>query len=91
MAPNDKRDHGSAFQSPHVDSGRRHDWGPGRPRLSRALVLAMLADTTKTLAEIANITGYSESWLQTLGAMHEIARPRGGDRRSAQYRARKCA
>lgn len=69
---------------------RRREWGPTRPKLSRAEVLARLADTSRTLVEIGAELGYSRNWLQTIASMHEIARPRGGDRRSPEARARFC-
>lgn len=69
-------------------TARRHSWGPGRPRMDHARLLAMLADFSKTIPELARETGYSRNWLQTLASAHEIARPRGGDRKSRTVRSR---
>lgn len=66
----------------------RREWGPSKPKISRADVLARLADTSITLRELAVDLGYSRNWLQTIASMHEIVRPRGGDRRSPAARAR---
>lgn len=67
---------------------RRRDWGPTKPRLDRNHVLARLADYSVTLGELARELGYSESWLQHLGSMQGLNRPRGGDRRSPAAKAR---
>lgn len=67
---------------------KRREWGPTKPKLDRNYVLDRLADHSRTLEELGRELGYSASWLQHLGSMYELNRPRGGDRRSPAARER---